>query len=157
MLYTENLVSATEFVWSAANQVFVVEFFDRSALGFHCLMCGRIELCVHSYIVLSVVNQVFDVELCSPQRIRFSLSNLCGPHQIRCSLAQLRFSKQIRFLLLNSVNRSSKVFCSQILFTAAFQVFTAQICVVPSEIVLSVVNQVFAAECVVRSESGFGC
>ena len=85
------------------------------------------------------------------------MSNLCGLQQIRCLLPQLRCSHQIRFLLLNSVNCNDSGFCCQIFLTAAIQVFTAQICVVRSEIVLSVVTQVFAAECVVRSELGFRC
>ena len=103
------------------------------------------------------MTQVFAVELSSPQRIRFSMSNLCGLQQIRCLLPQLRCSHQIRFLLLNSVNRNDSRFCCQIVLTAAIQVFTAQICVVCGEIVLSVVNKVFAAECVGRGESGFRC
>ena len=98
---------------------------------------------------------MFAVDLCSPQRIRFLMSNLCGPQRIRYSLPQLHCSHQIRFLLLNSINRSDLGFCCQILLTVVIQVFTAQICVVRSEIVLSVVTQVFAAECVVRNESGF--
>ena len=100
---------------------------------------------------------MFAIELCSRQRIRFSLSNLCGPQRIRCSLPPLRCSQKIRFLLLNSVNCSNSGFCCQIFLTVAIQVFTVQICVVSSEIVLSVGNQVFAAECVVRNKSGFRC
>ena len=107
--------------------------------------------------MLSAANQVFAVELYSPQRTSFSLSNLCGPQRIRCSMPQMCCSQQIRFLLLNSVKCSDSGFYCQILVTIAFQVFTTQNCVVRSEIVLFVVNQDFAAECVVRRETGFRC
>ena len=149
------------------NQVFAAECVVRSASGFRCRR--------------SATNQVFAVQLCCSQRIRFSLLNsltaslqvfaaycvvavnyvftakLCCPQRIRCSLPQLCYSQQIRFLLLNSINRSDWGFCFKILLTTAIQVFTNQICVVRGEIVLFIVNQVFAAECVVRSESGFRC
>ena len=128
-----------------------------------------LNLCGPQWITCFVSNCVVHSEsgfwcrILWPQRFRFSLPKVWS--QLNCVVRSelgfrcphLRCSQQIRFLLLNSFNRSDSGFCCQILLTAVIHVFTAQICVVRRKIVLSIVNHEFAAECVVRRESGFRC
>jgi hypothetical protein len=98
-------VFATEFVWSAANQVFAAELccprwircslsncVVRNESGVRCrivlsvvkqvsyqIMLSAMNQVFAAEFVLSTTNQVFTIELCIPQRIRCSLSNLCYP------------------------------------------------------------------------------
>jgi hypothetical protein len=125
---------------------------------------------------VSAAIQVFAVELCCPQQIRFSLSNLCCPQRIMFLLPNLCHPQRIRGSPPHScclqritgsvsngvVGSESDVRCRFVL-SAANEGY-------PSKFVLSAANQGFAAElccwqrircslsnCVVRSELGVCC
>jgi len=108
------------------------------------------ELGVRCRIEYSAMNQMFVAELSILQRIRCSLPNLCCPQGIRCLLPNLCCPQRIRCLLPN-------LCCPQRIR------FLLPNCVVRIEssarcrIVLSAINQVFAAELCCRSKSSVHC
>jgi len=89
-------------VYSTANQVFIAEF------------------------MLSIVNQVFALELCILQRIRCLLSNCV-----------FRSESGVRCWIVLSVK--NQVFIAEFMLSTVNQVFSA-------EFMMSAVNQVFAVE-----------
>jgi hypothetical protein len=87
----------------------------------------RSESGLHCRIVLSVANRVFTAELCCPeriwcslsnlgcpQRIRCSLPNCCGPQRMRGSLPNSCCPQRIKGLLSNCVVRSDSGVCCRI-------------------------------------------
>ena len=103
-------------------------------------MCSQLNFVVHN-------------ESCVRCRIIFSAANQVFTDEFVWSPANQVFTAPIALFTANHVfnvefcYRCDSGFCCQILLTAAIHVFTAQICVLCSEILLSVVNQVFATEC----------
>ena len=148
MLYAVNQVSVAEFIWSAANQVLVVQLCCSQRIRFSLLnsLTAALQVFAAQYVV--AMNYIFKAKLCCPWRIRSSLSNyvLSNESSVCCPIvlftanyvfkAKLCCSHRIRCSLSNYVLRNESGFC-------------CWICGVRIE------SGVRCSNCVVHSKSGF--